>query len=175
MELYYSSTFSITPFNNHCQCKLIHTCVGSESELIYECRNVIDGYRVNCTAFGCSSLSGSTTQTTLTFNSADGVTSCNYRCCIQSYNNAGINSSTCISLRKKYCGCIMSVHFNSQLLFSTLQLFQVDPILCGELFRAHGQSKYRGHPHRQTTNTSLDIGFPTEIAHLNFVHHYLWT
>ncbi len=93
-------------------------------------------------------------------NSADGVTSCNYRCCIRSYNNAGSSSSTCISLRKKYCGCIMSVHFNSQLLFSTLQLFQVDPILCGELFRAHSQSKYRGYPHRQTTNTPLDIGFP---------------
>ncbi len=44
--------------------------------------------------------------------------------------------------------CIRSV---IQLLFSTLQLFQVDLILCGELFRVHNQFKYRGHTHQRTT------------------------
>ncbi|XP_064392920.1 tyrosine-protein phosphatase Lar-like isoform X2 [Halichondria panicea] len=61
------------------------------------CRS-IDGYRVTCTAPGCSSLSvESTTQTTHIFYSAY-VTSCNYRCCIRSYNNAESSSSTCPSL-----------------------------------------------------------------------------
>ncbi len=122
------------------------------------CRS-IDGYRVTCTAPGCSSLSvESTTQTTHIFYSAY-VTSCNYRCCIRSYNNAESSSSTCPSLRKEITLYYVSV--NSQLLFSTLQLFQVHPILCRERFRAHSQSEYRGHAHRQTTSISLDIGYPT--------------
>ena len=79
------------------------------------CRS-IDGYRVTCTASGCSSLSvASTTQTTLTFYSA-GVTSCNYQCCIQSYNNAGSSSERCAYLRKDITLYYLSV--NSQLLFS---------------------------------------------------------
>ncbi len=97
------------------------------------CRS-IDGYRVTCIASGCSSLSvASTTQTTITLNSADGVTNCNYQCCIQSYNNAESSSSTCTSLRKEIT--LYHVSVNYQLLFSTLlQLFQVHPILCRERF-----------------------------------------
>ncbi len=57
--------------------------------------------------------------------------------------------------------CIMSGLIPNS--YST-QLFQVHPILCGELFRVHNQSEYRGHAHRQTTSISLDIECPT-ITH----------
>ncbi len=122
------------------------------------CRS-IDGYRVSCTAPGCSSLSEElTTQTTLTLYSAD-VTSCNYQCCILSYNSVGSSLQRCINLRKEIT--LYHVRVNSQLLFSILQLFQVHPLMCRELSRTHSQSEYCGHTHQQTTSTSLNIGYPT--------------
>ncbi len=137
------------------------------------CRS-IDGYTVNCTALsGCSSWSreSTTTQTTLTFYPPD-VTSCNYQCCINSYNSAGYNSPPrCINLRKEIT--LYHVRVNSQLLFSILQLFQAHPLMCRELSRTHSQSEYRGHAHQQTTSMSLDIGYPTKFAY--FVHRSLWT
>ncbi len=125
------------------------------------CRS-IDGYTVSCTALsGCSSWSreSTTAQTTLTFYPRDGVTNCNYQCCINSYNSAGSSSPTrCINLRKEITLYYVSV--NSQL-FSTLQLVQVHPLMCRELSRTHSQSKYRGHAHHRTTSISLNIEYPT--------------
>ncbi len=61
-------------------------------------------------------MRGESTQTTLTFSPAY-VASCNYECCINSYNNVGNGSSTCISLRKEITLC--HVRVNLTLIFHT--------------------------------------------------------
>ncbi len=66
----------------------------------------INSYNISCDD-GCPSMIRSTTLTTQTFYSV-GITSCNYRCCVQSCgNNVQCSSPRCVSLRESLAHCII--------------------------------------------------------------------